>query len=68
VIVRYEAHYALPIGRKKTQTKTETTEDDALNKKRSKHCQRKIKARKAQAKIASALEEQFTTGRLYGKN
>ena len=45
------------------------TEDhtDVLNKKRSNHCQRKMDARKATAKIVPQLEEQFTTGRLYGK-
>merc|ERR1712099_157870 len=51
----YEAHYALPIGRKKGQTKTDD-ENDVLNKKRSNHCQRKIEARKATAKVAPVLE------------
>ena len=38
-----------------------------LNKKRSNHCQRKMEARKGPSKIDPHLEEQFTTGRLYGK-
>ncbi|KXJ16777.1 40S ribosomal protein S8 [Exaiptasia diaphana] len=62
----YEAHYATPIGRKKTsQKQAEPEEQDPVTKKRSNHCQRKIDARKAQGKVTSALEEQFTTGRLY---
>ncbi|NDV85025.1 30S ribosomal protein S8e, partial [Bacteroides sp. 51] len=62
----YEAHYATPIGRKKTsQKQAETEEQDPVTKKRSNHCQRKIDTRKAQGKVASTLEEQFTTGRLY---
>lgn len=45
----------------------ETDESDVLNKKRSRHCQKKMEVRKLTAKIAPLLEEQFTTGRLYGK-
>lgn len=48
-------------------SQVESEESDVLNKKRSNHCQRKMEARKGPAKIASQLEEQFTTGRLYGK-
>merc|ERR1739844_604648 len=59
----YEAHYGTPIGRKKNQPKTDD-ENDVLNKKRSNHCQRKVEQRKAGGKCASALEEQFITGRL----
>ncbi|KAL9962955.1 hypothetical protein ACROYT_G032113 [Oculina patagonica] len=61
----YEAHYAVPLGRKKTSKAVESEESDVLNKKRSNHCQRKMEARKGPAKIAQQLEEQFTTGRLY---
>lgn len=43
----------------------ETDESDVLNKKRSRHCQKKMEVRKGTAKIAPLLEEQFTTGRLY---
>ncbi|XP_031570814.1 40S ribosomal protein S8-like [Actinia tenebrosa] len=62
----YEAHYGVPLGRKKSSKKetTETEESDALNQKRSNHCQRKVENRKAQAKIASTLDDQFVTGRL----
>lgn len=41
-------------------------EEDPLNKKRSNHLQRKLDARKSDAKIDSHLEEQFNTGRIYG--
>merc|ERR1711915_674464 len=63
----YEAHYAVPLGRKKgTKQAAESTEsDEILAKKRSHHCQKKMDARKANAKIAQGLEEQFVTGRLY---
>ncbi|EDO30596.1 predicted protein [Nematostella vectensis] len=60
----YEAHYAIPIGRKKTKQPTEE-EQEILNKKRSNHCTRKLEARKANAKVAPGMEEQFVTGRLY---
>lgn len=43
-----------------------SSEDDPLNKKRSNHLQRKLDARKSDAKIDSHLEEQFNTGRIYG--
>lgn len=45
----------------------ESEEADVLNKKRSNHCQRKMEVRKGAAKLVSQLEEQFITGRLYGK-
>ncbi|KAJ7361828.1 40S ribosomal protein [Desmophyllum pertusum] len=61
----YEAHYAVPLGRKKTSKAVESEEADVLNKKRSNHCQRKMEARKGPSKIAPQLDEQFTTGRLY---
>jgi len=61
----YEAHYGLPLGRKKSAKAAESEETDVLNKKRSNHCQRKMEARKALAKLPPQLEEQFTTGRLY---
>ncbi|XP_020631107.1 40S ribosomal protein S8-like [Orbicella faveolata] len=62
---RFEAHYAVPLGRKKTSKAVESEESDVLNKKRSNHCQRKMDARKGPSKIDPHLEEQFTTGRLY---
>ena len=41
-------------------------EEDPLTKKRSNHAQRKIDGRKQFGKLDQHLEEQFTTGRLYG--
>ncbi|XP_004343838.1 40S ribosomal protein S8 [Capsaspora owczarzaki ATCC 30864] len=65
----FEAHYGVALGRKKGAAKSkkegEAEEEDVLSKKRSHHAQRKIDARKPLAKIDAALEEQFSTGRLY---
>ncbi|XP_068735749.1 small ribosomal subunit protein eS8-like [Montipora capricornis] len=61
----YEAHYGLPLGRKKAAKEGESEETDVLNKKRSKRCQRKIDARKKIAKLVPQLEEQFPSGRLF---
>ena len=61
----YEAHYAIPLGRKKgKQLKQE--EEEVLNKKRSNHAARKVakRAEKGLAAVEPALEEQFSTGRL----
>uniref|UniRef100_A0A803V0Q0 40S ribosomal protein S8 n=1 Tax=Ficedula albicollis TaxID=59894 RepID=A0A803V0Q0_FICAL len=59
----YEAHYALPLGRKKG-AKLTPEEEEILNKKRSKKIQKKYDERKKNAKIASILEEQFQQGKL----
>ncbi|TOF86065.1 30S ribosomal protein S8e, partial [Vibrio parahaemolyticus] len=59
----YEAHYALPLGRKKT-TKLTDAEEAVLNKKRSKKTQKKYKERQRTAKVEAALEDQFMTGRI----
>merc|ERR1712170_55451 len=59
----YEAHYALPLARKKAVKLTEA-EEAVLNKKRSKKTQKKYDERKKTAKVEAALDEQFTTGRL----
>merc|ERR1711911_7648 len=59
----YESHYALALGRKKGAKLTEA-EEAVLNKKRSKKSQKKYTIRQRQAKIETALEEQFMTGRL----
>ena len=59
----YEAHYALPLGRKKGVKLTDT-EEAILNKKRSKKTQKKYDERKKIAKVENLLEEQFSTGRL----
>merc|ERR1711950_102669 len=59
----YEAHYATPLGRKKNIKLTEA-EEEVLNKKRSKKTQKKYDARKVNAKVECAVEEQFSAGRL----
>nr|ABZ04260.1 ribosomal protein rps8 [Lineus viridis] len=60
----YEAHYALQLGRKKGAKLTEA-EEAGINKKRSKKTQKKYEERKKTAKVETAIEEQFATGRLY---
>merc|ERR1712002_639937 len=59
----YEAHYALPLGRKKGAKLTEADEA-LLNKKRSKKTQKKYDDRRKTAKVDPLLEEQFQTGRI----
>ncbi|XP_045602242.1 small ribosomal subunit protein eS8 [Procambarus clarkii] len=59
----YEAHYALPLGRKKT-TKLTDAEEAVLNKKRSKKTEKKYKERQRTAKVEGPLEDQFMTGRV----
>ncbi|CAB3379678.1 small ribosomal subunit protein eS8 [Cloeon dipterum] len=59
----YESHYVLPLGRKKG-AKLSEEEEKVLNKKRSKKADRKYKTRQRLAKVETALEEQFQTGRL----
>ncbi|XP_063242395.1 small ribosomal subunit protein eS8 [Bacillus rossius redtenbacheri] len=59
----YEAHYALPLGRKKG-TKIPEADAEALNKKRSKKVEKKYKARQKLGKVESALEEQFQASRV----
>jgi small subunit ribosomal protein S8e len=60
----YEAHYAQPLGKKKTKSAA-APESEEPAKKRSHHVQRKINGRKEAAKIENHLDEQFVTGRLY---
>ena len=59
----YEAHYALPLGRKKG-AKLSEEEDKVLNKKRSKRALKKYSDRQKSAKIETLLEDQFQGGRL----
>ncbi|XP_059490453.1 small ribosomal subunit protein eS8 [Neocloeon triangulifer] len=59
----YESHYVLALGRKKG-AKLSEEEEKILNKKRSKKAERKYKVRQRLAKVETALEEQFQTGRL----
>lgn len=42
-------------------------EEEILNKKRSKKCQAKYKARQRVAKVEQGLEDQFATGRVLGE-
>ncbi|XP_034232027.1 40S ribosomal protein S8 [Thrips palmi] len=59
----YEAHYALPLGRKKGAKLTEA--DEALfNGKKSKKVEQKYKGRQRTAKVEQAVEEQFATSRV----
>merc|ERR1712189_40786 len=58
----YEAHYALPLGRKEGAKVSEAKEAE-LNKKRSKKTAKKYKDRQKTSKVEQALEEQFMTGR-----
>lgn len=62
----YEAHYILPLGRKRDK-KGEQDENDVLTKKRSRGVLAKYVARQKFAKVDPALEEQFASGRLLGK-
>ncbi|WP_411025401.1 30S ribosomal protein S8e, partial [Salmonella sp. s55004] len=59
----YEAHYAIPLGRKKGAKLTES-EEKVLQCKRSKRAARKYAKRKEDSKIAQNLEEQFGQGRI----
>lgn len=61
----YEAHYILPLGRKR-ETKQQLAEDPVLNKKRCRATMAKYLARQRFAKVEPALEEQFGSGRLLG--
>jgi small subunit ribosomal protein S8e len=59
----YEAHYAVPLGRKKG-AKLAPEEEARINKKRSKKALRKYESRKKTSKVDQQLEEQFASGRL----
>merc|ERR1712105_378599 len=58
----YEAHYTVPLGRKKAKLTKE--EEEVFNKKRSKKAQKKYDERKKTAKVEQALDEQFGTSRV----
>jgi small subunit ribosomal protein S8e len=62
----YEAHYALPLGRKKGLKMTEADEA-VLNKKRSKKTLQKYIERRKTGKVEPKLEEYFVSGRLYAR-
>ena len=60
-VLRYEAHFALPLGRKKGAKLTDA-EEAVLNKKRSKKTERKYKERQKDAKVEQGLTDQFMGG------
>lgn len=62
----YEAHYALPLGRKKGLKMTEADEAQ-LNKKRSKKCMEKYTLRRKNAKVEGRLEDYFGSGRVFAR-
>merc|ERR1712096_414558 len=59
----FEAHYALPLGRKKG-AKLSDADEAVLFKKRSKSAEAKYTERKKEGKVAQALEEEFMNGRV----
>merc|ERR1712242_649532 len=59
----YEAHFALPLGRKKGAKLTDAEEAN-LNKKRSKKAAKKYTERQKDAKVEQGLTDQFMTGRV----
>jgi len=62
----YEAHYALPLGRKKGLKMTEADEAQ-LNKKRSKKTMEKYLERRKTAKVDPKLEDMFGSGRVLAR-
>lgn len=64
----YEAHYLLPLGRRKDKTQLAEGEEDPITKKRGKDAMKKYEARQKFAKLEPALEEQFMQGRLLGEH
>jgi len=62
-VPRFEAHYALPLGRKKGAKLTDA-EEAVLNKKRSKKTEKKYKERQKDAKVEQGLTDQFMGGRV----
>lgn len=65
----FEAHYLLPLGRKKDGKAQNLAEgeEDVLLKKRGKETMKKYVNRQKHGKIEPALEEQFMQGRLLGE-
>jgi len=62
----YEAHYGLPLGKKRAKKVEEAKQEGtAEEKKKSKKVERKLAARQTHAKVEHALETQFAAGRLY---
>ncbi|KAJ3395393.1 hypothetical protein HDU92_005917 [Lobulomyces angularis] len=63
----YESHYALPLGKKSKKAVSEKGLTDPLDRKRSKHVERKVAERKATSQVEPHLEDQFSTGRIYAR-
>ncbi|KAF8475850.1 ribosomal protein S8e/ribosomal biogenesis NSA2 [Kalaharituber pfeilii] len=64
----YEAHYGLPLGKKRgaaRKAEEEKKEEGGEEAKKSRKVERKLAARQAHAKVEPALETQFAAGRLY---
>jgi len=59
----YEAHYGLPIGKRRGQ-KAQESAAAAEAKPKSKSVQRKLAARQPTAKVEASLESQFAAGRI----
>ena len=59
----YEAHYALPLGRKKGAKLTEE-EEAVLNGPKSQRGEKRIAERRKHAQVEQALQDQFLSGRL----
>lgn len=63
----YEAHYVLPLGRKRNPKHAQKEdENDVLTKKRSEKVMKKYLERQKYGKVEQALEDQFTSGRILG--
>lgn len=63
----YEAHYGLPLGKKRGAGKKgeEEKKEPVEEVKKSKKVERKLTGRQTHAKVEAALESQFAAGRLY---
>lgn len=64
----YESHYAQPVSKKlaaKAAAAAAASENPEEEKKKSRHVERKLEARKDDAKLDLLLETQFGAGRLY---
>lgn len=68
----WETHYGQLLGKKRTATSavtpTPSTEESKDQNKKSGSVMRKLEARKKDAHVELHLDEQLSTGRLYGKN
>lgn len=63
----WESHYGEKLGKKKLHKANAAGEAAEEEVKKSAHVLRKIASRKNGAKVDPAIDDQFSTGRLYGK-